>query len=783
MDDQARPLAPPSLARSGRTLFVLDARHGVEERYLREWLRETSVIGAAASGIDLVVLPLADGGRALLLESLAAALKGDDDREVVPVRVAWRVPHLEREHGLRLRDLVFGDPRLPGRLRSALILLRDRQRAHCLVGARATIGDLRQRFAVEVARAEQSEQFAFARFVARQAALTLDVEERGIQGSRYKVPRFVAESILSSREFRPALERIAGERNRPLADLLVESRRYLKEMVSTPSALFLDLRAHLDRFLFTRGYDRRTRFDPAELERLRETMRTHPTVLLFTHKTYIDASLPTLLLYSNDLPMLHTFGGINMDFAGFGALVRRSGGILIRRSLGDDPVYKLVLRKYVGYLLEKRFPMSWALEGTRSRLGKLMPPRLGLLKYTLDAAHDAGIEDVHIYPFVTSFDLIRDVDEYVAEQTGRVKQPESFKWFAGYVKSLRRPMGSVRVDLGEPVVVRRAPPPDDKLALAKIAFEVSVQANRVTPLNVAAVMCLVLLGTAPRGATAQELVKLVAVLADWARARGIRMSEELAADDRAALLANVDRLAASGLLVRYDEGSSVVYAIDPSRHPVASYYRNTIVHHFLDKAILELSLFKAGDDASDNLEATFWAETERLRELFKFEFFYPPREEYRARLVAELDRVDPRWRERLSGDPQQVRRLARRLQPFIGHAALLPYVEAYAVVVDLLARLGPGDTLEQKRCVELALKEGRQAYLLRRVSSEASIGRILFENGHRLAGNLGLAGVSTPETIAGRRELLRELRALSHRMERMRLEALARAEEIMGMKT
>ncbi len=65
----------------------------------------------------------------------------------------------------------------------------------------------------------------------------------------------------------------------------------------------------------------------------------------------------------------------------------------------------------------------------------------------------------------------------------------------------------VRVDLGEPVVVRQAPSPDDKLALAKIAFEVAVQANRVTPLNVTAVMCLVLLGTAPRGATAQELVQ------------------------------------------------------------------------------------------------------------------------------------------------------------------------------------------------------------------------------------------------------------------------------------
>ena len=307
MDDEAAPRVP-LVAGTGKSIFILDARHGVEERYLREWLRGREYLGASADDSDCVVLPISVEGPSLSLEleRLDAMLGAHDDTPVVPMRVAWRVPHLQREHGLRLRDLLLGDPRHPGRLRAALVLMRDRDRAHCLVGAFATIGDLRRRFAGQVAGAEHSERHAFARFVARAAAVTLDIEERGIQGSRYKVPRFVADHILASREFRPALERIADEQGRPPAELLAESRHYLKEMVSTPSALFLDLRARLDRFLFTRGYDRRTRFDPAELERLRQRMRTHPTVLLFTHKSYIDASLPTLLLYSNDLPMLHT---------------------------------------------------------------------------------------------------------------------------------------------------------------------------------------------------------------------------------------------------------------------------------------------------------------------------------------------------------------------------------------------------------------------------------------------------------------------------------------------
>jgi len=494
----------------------------------------------------------------------------------------------------------------------------------------------------------------------------------------------------------------------------------------------------------------------------------------------VDASLPGLLLYENDLPMLHTFGGINLDIAGFGTLMRRSGGTFIRRAFHDDPVYKLVLRRYVAYLLERRFPMSWALEGTRSRLGKLPPPRYGLLKYTLEAAHEAGIEDLHIVPFVTSFDQIRDVEEYAAEQTGRAKPAESLGWLLRYVARRRRPLGRLCVDLGEPVVVGRAPQPGDRQALEAIAFEAASQANRATPLTLTAVLCLVVLATAPRAVTAPELVKLVAVLTDWARVRGIRISDELAAGDRTAIFAHVDHLAGSGLLLRSDEGSMLVYAIEPSKHPIASYYRNTVVHHFLHKAMIELALFAVAELPSGDLEEAFWAQAERLRELLAFEFYFPPAEQLRGELLAELQRVDPRWRERLSGDAAQVQRLARRLQPFIAHATLLPYVEAYSIVVEQLARLAPGESVDARRCVERALKEGRQAYLLHRVSSEASIGKMLFENGLKLAVQQGLAGDGAADASAGRVALLQELRALARRMDRMRLEALARAEEVMA---
>ena len=760
-----------------RRLFILDARNGVERSYLRDWIHATWGAAGSRPELDYVSLPLADDSGSLKVGALAAKLAAAENLSVVPVRIAWQIPHFDKQRGLRLRDLILGDPRAPGAVRARAILLRDRRRAQCLIGEPATLAELRARFAAQVAPADHPDAEAFAAFVARQAALALDLQERGVRGSRYKVPHFVSDAVRTSPKFRAALERLAAERGQTLTATDREARRYMKELIARPSALFLDLRARLDRFMFTAGYDKAMDFDPGEFGKLRQTMRNYPTLLLFTHKTYIDGTTPTYLLYKNDLPMLHSFGGINLDFAGAGALFRRSGMIFIRRTFQDNPVYKLVLRHYIAYLLGKRFPMSWAFEGTRSRLGKLMPPRYGLLKYVLDAAQDAGIANLHIVPFVTSFDLIRDVEEYASEQTGRAKTPESLTWFIGYLRSLREPMGRIRVDLGEAVVLPQAPAPDDKQALARIAFDVAVHANRVTPLTVTSVICLGLLGAAPRGGTAKELQAFIRFVTRWARARNIRMTAELAARDQPAIARTIDTLVNSGLLVRHESGSSTVYAIEPAQHPIATYYRNTIVHHFLDKAIIELSLYKARVISDGNPSSVFWAETERLRDLFKFEFFYPPKAQFLDNLHAELNRTDPLWATRLQAGGDALDKLLVRLQPLVGHAVLLPYVEAYSIVFELLVRLKRGEQLTEKDCETQALQQSRQAYLLRRITSEASIGKILFQNAHRLAANFGLAGDTDDQAIKARRALLREFRELSRRMERMRLDMLANADE------
>ena len=120
----------------------------------------------------------------------------------------------------------------------------------------------------------------------------------------------------------------------------------------------------------------------------------YPVVFLPSHKSNLDHLVLQYALHENGHPPNHTAGGINMNFFPVGPLVRRSGVFFIRRTFKDNPVYKFVLRQYIDYLIEKRFSLEWYIEGGRSRSGKLLPPRFGLLAYVVDAYRRGKSEDV-----------------------------------------------------------------------------------------------------------------------------------------------------------------------------------------------------------------------------------------------------------------------------------------------------------------------------------------------------------------------------------------------------
>jgi len=751
-----------------QVLFILDSRNSLEQQLLRDWIQHHASADNQAFEAPQVPIDLKDERTGFDSGQLVMSLALPENTLVAPLRVVW-TPSEEGALTLgRLRHLITGDPRKPSSRRGRKILASEPDRVHLMVGKPDTVANLKLRFEAHHAVDHAASQEEFANFVARQAAVVLDMAERQLKGGRYKMPRHVASTLMASNDFNAAVQRIADDQGKSKDELMKEAAQYMKEMVSTPTSFWLDVYARFNTFCLGLGYEEDIVYDPAAVEKMREVVRNNPSMLLWTHKTYLDGMVVPKVMWDNDYPMPHMFGGANMNFPGLGYLLHRAGAIFIKRSFQDNELYKTTLRHYIGYLMEKRFPMNWAFEGTRSRMGKLMPPRYGLLKYVLEACHTTQAENIHIIPISISYDIIRDVEEYATEQTGRGKGAESLKWFIGYIRSLARPMGKVYMDIGEPVVLPRAPDPDDRLALSKIAFEVAVEANHVTPITFPSLVTMSLLGAAPKALTEEEVVADLNALLGWAESRKVRISHDFDrsfADQMAGLLGiMIDE----NIVTRYDEGPEIVYGISMEQHPVASYYRNTVIHFFVNKAIIELALVKASDSAAESALELFWQEVDHLRDMFKFEFFYAPTEEFHRQIREEMSRYGDDWEESLGQGAAGFGKLLQNMTPLVAHVTLLTYAEAYSVVASLLARMEAHESLEESDCVAQALTYGRQAYLQRRISSESSIGKLLFRNGYKMLQSRGLTEGGRDALKEERREIAREIRELLRRIDVIR---------------
>jgi glycerol-3-phosphate O-acyltransferase len=749
-----------------QVLFILDTCNNFERDLLKGWIESHKQHRGAAA--KTVCIDLRDDHRSIDSALLVKALALPVDAVVAPLRIAW-LPSQESIHsGPRMRDLIFGDPRHPSPRRGRKILRTAPQRMHLLSGKPDSVTNLYARFELHQKIDNSDMQRDFADFVARQASVVLDLAERRLQGGRYKVPRHVAANLMASNSYNDALDTLSAESGIAKTQLVKEASGYLNEMVSRPSMFWLDVYAKFNKFCLGLGYEADIVCDQEAVEKLRQIVREYPSMLLWTHKTYLDGMVLPKLLYDNDFPMPHIFGGANLNFPGLGFLLQRSGAIFIRRSFQDNELYKITLQHYVGYLMGKRFPMNWAFEGTRSRLGKLMPPRYGLLKYVLEACDATDARDIHIIPISISYDLIRDVEEYATEQTSHGKGAESLRWLIGYLRSLARPMGKVYVDIGEPVVLDRAPDPGDRLALSKIAFEVAVEANHVTAITFPSLATMSLLGAAPKALTEKEVVADLNALLRWASARGIRVSKDfnLTFADHIPSLLGI--MLDEGIVTLYDEGPEVVYGIGLNQHTVASYYRNTVIHFFVNKAIIELALLKASENEGPDALNIFWAEVDQLRDLFKFEFFYAPTEMFHQQIREELSRYDKDWQTLLSRGTFAFGQLLNRMTPLVSHVTLLIFTEAYSIVAALAARMGHSETLVEQACVTDALKLGRQAYLQRRISSEASIGKLLFNNGFKMLQSRGLTDAGEPILAERRLKQSHQLRDLLRRLDLIR---------------
>jgi glycerol-3-phosphate O-acyltransferase len=765
-----------------RPIFLIDASSRLEERILRAWIARARPSDVSEQDYDVVRIPPTRRRQRLSLEPLEELLAGSGGCLLSPFRVAW----LPRMRGgvrqVRLSDIPrFSDPRDPGWLRQRWTLAREPDRCRVVAGEPATAAELRSRWR-DACGADFEETTGLAEFVARQAALALERAERRLRGARYKVPRLVHEDILGRPAFRGGVARLARELGRTPESVAREAAADLKEIAATHSPFVIDIAAQLIKLMYTQGYGEALHFDPVDLRRVKALAQRNPVVFLPSHKSNLDHLVLQYALHQCGHAPNHTAGGINMNFFPVGPLVRRSGVFFIRRSFKDDDVYKFTLHHYIDYLIEKRFSLEWYIEGGRSRSGKMLPPRFGMLAYVVDAYRRGKAEDVHLIPVSIAYDQIQDVGEYAAEQRGAVKQRESLGWFVGVLRRMRRRYGNIHFRFGEPLSLAdamgrpdpNAPPnPDENsLAVQKLAFEVCVRINRVTPITESSLVTLAMLGSGFRALSAEEVVDALRNLLHYVRARKLETVGEIQLEDVPGVRRALDALVENGVVTRFSEGLEPVYVIGPEQQLAAAYYRNTVIHFFVNSCVAELALLRAAEEGITDPLAEFWEETMRLRDILKFEFFFADRESFRDEIVQELCFHDEGWEEAVVAGRDGIERLIRRFRPFSSHRVLRPFIESYALVGDMLEQLDPEQDFDEAPFVDRCMRVGRQYHLQRRIHSAASISQVLFKTALKLADNRGLLSREVPDLPGRRKAFADEIRSALRRIETV--DALAR---------
>jgi glycerol-3-phosphate O-acyltransferase len=488
----------------------------------------------------------------------------------------------------------------------------------------------------------------FVRRLARTLQIFLYREERVVQGPALLPRRLVRAMVLRDPELSRLSRRIAAERGVPRRAILKEARRYFDEMAANFGGFYF---AILE-WLFNRVWPRV--FSGLELNglpRVVECIKQNPVVLVPCHRSHFDYLILTYIFHTHHLSPPHIAAGINLSFWPMGPLFRGAGAFFIRRTFEDNELYKMVFRKYLTFLIREGYTQEFFIEGGRTRTGKILPAKLGMLSALVGAFGQGVRRDLYFVPISIHYGRIPEEEAYRREVRGEAKERESLGALLRARSILSRRFGTVHVGFGTPISLATALGPlRQQLELAhgspaaeeerrrfvqRFAFRLLRDINGAAVAGASSVSASALLSVPHAASRIDDFIAHANALVGILRTAGVKTTASLERNVASRFRESLAWLEGGGLVQRRTDADGAVLHVPGPKRVNLDYYKNNTIHFFLIPSLLSRALVAGIPHDAITQEIVWWLD------LYRWEFPLPMRDT----VGPELERWMPYYRE------------------------------------------------------------------------------------------------------------------------------------------
>jgi glycerol-3-phosphate O-acyltransferase len=523
-------------------------------------------------------------------------------------------------------------------------------------------------------------------------------------------------------------------------ELLLEARRYADEIAANYSHAFVSFMSRLLAWLWTRLYGG---VDVAHVETLQSVSDGNEVIYVPCHRSHMDYLLLGYAIYQHGYAVPHTAAGVNLNLPVVGRFLRKGGGFFIRRSFRGSSLYTVVFMKYLAAIMARGHSIEYFIEGGRSRTGRLLPPKTGMLSMTVRSYIREPRRPVVFVPVYFGYERIVEGSSYLAELSGKPKEKESV---IGLIRSVLRNMrenyGRVHVNLGEPIKLdklldRHAPgwrassfgDQDRPRWVGDLVDDLAANIMRningaaaVTPVNL---LALALLATPRQSMLTADLIRQLEVLLRVLRAvpYGPRVTVTALQPDQI-----IDYGISLKICTRENQRAGEFVRMSAEAAVLATYYRNNVQHLMAMPSLIACGFLSNPAMRIEDLQRL----AQRIYPYIAAELFLQWKEDEIPQVVEQTlaafnalgllryDEASQLWKrpEPSSAEAIQLSFLAQ---------STVQTIERYYLAIALLIRAGSGE-ISQKTLEESCQLMAQRMTLLYGLNSPEFFDRPLFES-------------------------------------------------------